>query len=790
MAVTVPIDFLSRFEKSLDGLDAFANDVSKKTSKIGKDFDTMGKIFKVVGGLFVADKIVSGIKTVINASAEAEKSLHGMELALKLAGDFSEQSSRKFQELGKQIQRTSTFDDDLVLSQVAVAKQFGATNEETERLIKAAVDLAAATDGDLNKAVTLLGKSLDGTAGKLSETVPEVKALTAAQLAAGDAIDVVAKRFAGAGAASLETYSGALVNAENQFGGLLESLGDVITQNDSVIATIKEAGILFGNLAKIVDENRGSLGQLVTGGVLVFAKSLVVLLEIAREVQLAFEILWRDIQQGFAQVATIPAKLKNFITFNSKANAQINKDLEAFFEDNDNKGLARIQVYDKLIMSIADFGAGVEKASEQVTELASEEEKLGQKVEKRRRSANLFADETKKEFEGLQKSLEFIGRNPFETLANKFANQMKLIDNAKQLGFINDAKRLELLNKLELQYQKDVAEEQKKIDEEREKKAAEFAQRLQEIVSNPVSALFSEDARKGRTTTLSEDQQVGVAGGLGAIQTVLGGKEGARKLLGSVGSAVGTAFLGPAGQALGPIVEALSQGPDAVRDMVRQFAQAIPDLIQAIIEALPVLIEELANQLPVIIERLVEKAPDIILALIKALPRVITALIVMVPRIIGAMIEGIPRFIGKLVEGAGQFIGKIVEGGAQFIGKILEGAVQFVGKIIEGAAQFVGKILEGPKLGPGGGGLIPGVNIIPDSIPLIGGLFKSGGGDAGDLSVSRQFSESARERAASQKSSASSAQAGNQVIQVNLQVGQSQLASAILDLNRLGYRLA
>lgn len=792
MGVTVPIDFLAKFEKSLESFDNFAKDVSKTTQKIEKDFSNLGGVLKVIGGLFIADKIVGGLKKVIDASAEAEKSLHSMELALKLSGDFSKEASQSFQDLAAQIQATSVFDDDLVLSQVAVAKQFGATNEEAQRLIKAAVDLAAATDGDLNKAVMLLGKSLDGTAGKLSETVPEVKSLTAAQLAAGDAIDIVAKRFEGAGVAALDTYSGAMANAENRFGGLLESLGDVVTKNESVIATIKQAGILFDALSEIVQDNRTELGSLVTNGILIFVKSLALVLEAVRYIQETFEILWRDINQGIATVIVSFQKFQNFIWGASEANKQLDKDLQNFWESNDNAGAKRLKVYDSLIGAVADFGAGVEAASEKVGELGAEEEKAATKSEKRRRQATLFAETAKKEFEALSKSLELIGANPFETLGNKFKKQMQIIEDAKKFGFIDDTKREEYLFKLKMQNEQELAELQKKTDEERNKKQMEFAQRLKEIVANPVSALFSKEQREGTTTSLTESQQVGVAGGLGLAQMVLGGKDGAKKLIGSIGSAVGTAFLGPAGEAVGPLLEALSQGPDAVRNMVKEFAQAVPDIVQAIIEALPVLIEELANQLPIIIETLIDRAPDIIIALIKALPRVIFALITMMPKIILAFIEGVPRIIAKLVEGAGQFIGKILEGAVSFVSEILKGAVDFVGKIIEGAAKFVEKILEGPKLGSGGHGIIPGVNIIPDKIPIIGGLFKGATG-SGDSNVAPRMQmasnkggggaliSGARELFTGQPS-------GGQPIQVNLVINQQQLAKAIFDINRAGYR--
>ena len=148
-------------------------------------------------------------------------------------------------------------------------------------------------------------------------------------------------------------------------------------------------------------------------------------------------------------------------------------------------------------------------------------------------------------------------------------------------------------------------------------------------------------------------------------------------MISSGAGAIAESFAPGTGQAAGALVSQLSQGPEATRAMVKEFAAALPDLIQAIVESIPVLIEELANQFPVVIERMVEKFSDpkfienISKAFIKAGVAMATAqvkaFISQIPKffqdfgksIISAIVDGIKQAISAITGAAGDFVQSI-----------------------------------------------------------------------------------------------------------------------------------
>jgi hypothetical protein len=203
-------------------------------------------------------------------------------------------------------------------------------------------------------------------------------------------------------------------------------------------------------------------------------------------------------------------------------------------------------------------------------------------------------------------------------------------------------------------------------------------------------------------------------------------------------------------------------------------------------------------------------APDIALALIRSILRSPIEFLVDFSQVEAKLKEAlqaivdaffkIPEAVGFAVE---QFATAIVDGGKNFIGAILDGAGQFVGKIIDEVKGFLGI----------GGGAVDrdkrGLSV--DNIST-GGLvtsFKSltGLGLTGPAPVqtARQFSSSQDKTDNTQLiqdfSKAISESLGNKVatlltsgttrpLVVNLEVGQAQLASVLLQLNRNGFRTA
>lgn len=223
-------------------------------------------------------------KASINAAIEQENSIQRLNQSLASAGRFSQEASLRFQNLASEIQNTTTIEDDAVLGIAALASNFAKTNEQAEKLTKAAIQLSAATGKDLNTSVEVLGKTLSGSVGLLGKSVPAVQGFTAAQLKAGSAIDAVLSRFDGSAEAQVNTFSGALTQAQNAFGDLLEEIGAFIVKDAAVIAVIKTIADAFKSASSGLSEFRNENETAQT----FISKTIMLLISLAEAVNSYF----------------------------------------------------------------------------------------------------------------------------------------------------------------------------------------------------------------------------------------------------------------------------------------------------------------------------------------------------------------------------------------------------------------------------------------------------------------------------------------------------------------------
>lgn len=255
---------IGKVEKQLGDLDA----------QVKKTGSTFKNVFEIAAGNAIAQGVVKGFslavdaassfaKTLVNdsiaASIEQENAINRLNRSLALSGDFTSETSQDFIDFAEALQRTSTVGDDVVLNQLAIAKSFGATNDQAKELVQAAVNLSSITGQDLDSAVKSLGGSLQGVSGQLGKTIPGIKELTQEQLRAGEAIQLVADRFRGAAAGELQTFSGANKLLANTFNDLQESIGSIITNNPAFVAAINEGSKILEDLKTFVDENAVSI---------------------------------------------------------------------------------------------------------------------------------------------------------------------------------------------------------------------------------------------------------------------------------------------------------------------------------------------------------------------------------------------------------------------------------------------------------------------------------------------------------------------------------------------------
>lgn len=761
----VNLDIIVEIDKALKEVKTFGKQSTSALESVEKSFAGIKAIAAAAVAVFAADKIIDGISAIVSAASEADAEYNKMASSLKLAGDFSARNAQQFERLAESLQETTRFDDDVILGQVAIAKRFGATNVEAEKLIRAAVDLAAATGTDLNTATEMLGRTLDGTAGRLNEFIPDVRTLTAEQLAAGGAIDLVASRFAGAANNEMQTFGGAVTRTQNILGGFVEDIGKVIVNNDVVIQSIAGMSDVFKVFADVFKQNKTAIRDFISGGVIIAVESLGILVQMIRTLDQAFSKVY------VGMLAT--AKVLSVGSAEAKKAGGLFKALKKAVSDAGSASEAfekRDETYSKITEAVA--GLSVKLADVDSTQKSINEsvEETGKGFDKLKPKMGRINAEAEAAFSKLKADLENYATKQSEVLEKRFKKEKQsIIENAR-----TEQERIELLAALQLKYDTERSEALKKEAKEREDAEKQFYSELIELTQNPIKFFFDLPSIKEFALTVTDEMRKGLAVAVGGLASLLQGKEGARRLMASAAEAAGKALLGVPG--FGQIFELLSQGPDHVRAMVTQFLEAIPDLIVAVVDSLPVIIEALADKFsdPAFLEKLA-----------KAFAR---AAFLSGPQMALAMVRGAEQFLSRILSGADQFIGKILEGA----GKFIEELVKKIGEGISDAVSGLGKGGLGGMFGGLLSGLFPGLGSVFGGGG--GGGFWGNGGGSDDSDWTPWKTGAQNETMAipgASKALLSDGGSGEaQNLTIVVQVERQALAKTIVDLNKLGYRLA
>jgi len=247
-------------------LSRFGTQATKTMQGIQNSLSGVKVLAAGVAGFFAGRALINNLKDITQAAAIQEDAINALNTSLKTSGEFSEQASQDMQRYASELQNASVFGDELILNQLALAKAFGATNEQAKDVVTAAAELAAATGKSLDEATRQVSKTLGGFAGELGEVNPAIKALTAEQLKAGEAAKILIEQYSGSAISKISTYSGSLTQLSNVFGDLKEEIGFAITRNPVLIEGIRLLTKFFGKLIDIVKENQDGISSLISGG--------------------------------------------------------------------------------------------------------------------------------------------------------------------------------------------------------------------------------------------------------------------------------------------------------------------------------------------------------------------------------------------------------------------------------------------------------------------------------------------------------------------------------------------
>ncbi len=217
---------------------------------LSKSLKGLAKSATLAAGAYLGTgALVSGIRQSLDAYAQQEQAERLLQGALgRSTGALLKQASA--------LQKVSRFGDEAIIQQQAFLASLEFTEDQIRKIIPVALDLASATGMSLESAVRNTSKTFSGLAGELGELVPQLRGLTAEEMKAGKAVDVLGKIFAGSAQTSANTYAGTIDGMKMAIGDTSEAMGRLLAP------TIIKSASMFKGAAEAVGAYLDSLRDL------------------------------------------------------------------------------------------------------------------------------------------------------------------------------------------------------------------------------------------------------------------------------------------------------------------------------------------------------------------------------------------------------------------------------------------------------------------------------------------------------------------------------------------------
>ena len=244
--------FKQSLEKANGSVKSFHDDFKKQASTSSQAFSVFAGGLALGAVKAFGQAVLGSFTTMISEAAKSEEAVNNLNIALKSAGNYSKETSDDLQAFASALQKTTIYEDEAVLASVSLLQSL--TNLDKNGLktaSKAAVELAATFGMDLNSATMLVGKAATGNITAFSKMGISIqKGATDAETFA-NTLDALSKQQ-GTAAGKTNTFSGALTQAGNSFGDILETAGTFLTTNPSIISALKLSTDAFVVIAEKV----------------------------------------------------------------------------------------------------------------------------------------------------------------------------------------------------------------------------------------------------------------------------------------------------------------------------------------------------------------------------------------------------------------------------------------------------------------------------------------------------------------------------------------------------------
>jgi len=248
----------------------------------------------LVGGLYVANRVMSEAVALANTQEKAEAKLGAV---LQATGNAAGYNLDQMKKMASSMQAVTTVGDEVILGGQAILASFKQIRGEAfERATMAALDMADVMGTDLNSAMVQIGKAVNDPIKGLSALsrvgvtfTDEQKRMIAALQESGRVAEAQAiilaeleSEFGGAAAAARETFGGAVTAAGNALGDMKEELGFTITRSKFFTDLVKMAEAQFIAWGNAIADNRVDLQNLAKAGILYVVDKMGVAIETLR----------------------------------------------------------------------------------------------------------------------------------------------------------------------------------------------------------------------------------------------------------------------------------------------------------------------------------------------------------------------------------------------------------------------------------------------------------------------------------------------------------------------------
>jgi hypothetical protein len=168
-------------------------------------------------------------KDMIRSFGEQEEAIAAMGAALRASGDYSAIAVEDFVALSFELQKVTTYGDEVTLSAMAMLRQLTTLdNDGIKNIIPAVQDFASAMGVDLVQAASLVGKTLGSDTNALSRYGVQIDMTGSESERLAELTDQLKSKFGGMATSLASTDTGALKQFKNAMGDLAELGGEMI----------------------------------------------------------------------------------------------------------------------------------------------------------------------------------------------------------------------------------------------------------------------------------------------------------------------------------------------------------------------------------------------------------------------------------------------------------------------------------------------------------------------------------------------------------------------------------